>query len=97
MEIDEKFMSNKYDKYKQYILKKLGFDYRQQSDSVRHDIDSWIRDYYVDGMSEYDCIQAIQDQIDYPLHQKIGATYLVSRAPINPDSIIVIQSIPLPQ
>ncbi len=62
MEIDEKFMSNKYDKYKAYILKKLGFDYRQQSDSVRHDIDSWIRDYYVDGMSEYDCIQAIQDQ-----------------------------------
>ncbi len=62
MEIDEKFMSNKYDKYKAYILKKLGFDYSQQSDRVRHDIDSWIRDYYVDGMSEYDCIQAIQDQ-----------------------------------
>lgn len=62
MEIDEKFMSAKYDKYKEYILKKLGFDYRLQTDSVRHDIDSWIRDYYVDGMSEYDCIRAIQDQ-----------------------------------
>lgn len=62
MEIDEKFMSNKYDKYKAYILKKLGFDYGQQSDKIRHDIDAWIRDYYVDGMSEYDCIQAIQDQ-----------------------------------
>lgn len=62
MEIDEKFMSNKYNKYKEYILKKLGFDYRLQSDKVRHDIESWIRDYYIDGMSKYDCLYAIQNQ-----------------------------------
>ena len=62
MEIDERFMSNKYVKYKDFIIKKLGFEFKHQPDNVRHDIESWIRDYYVDGMSEYDCLQAIQDQ-----------------------------------
>ena len=64
-EIQEGFFSNKYEKYKKnviFTLKKLyGIDISNLEKSALHDIEYWIKDYFLDKMEEKDCVMAIRD------------------------------------
>ena len=62
--IDEKFFKSGYIKFRNnviFALKKYNLNVNDLDPKVIHDIEYWIKDYYLDKMGEDECVMAIKD------------------------------------
>lgn len=60
--LDESLLSNKYKRFKQAVVNKL-LDAGLNVENNLHTIESWVRDYYIDGYTVDDCVAACKSYI----------------------------------
>lgn len=53
---------NKYQLYKNAVLKRLSKTFNITA-SMQHEIESWIRDYFIDNIEVNDCVHAIRHNV----------------------------------
>jgi len=58
--IDEGFFSDKYTRYKNAVLDGLK-EYKIDIESNLKEIEEWIKDFFLDNMSYWDCVVALKD------------------------------------
>ena len=60
--LNEDLLSNKYKRYKAKVINEL-MTYDIDINENMHEIESWVRDFYIDGYKPYECADAIRQQL----------------------------------
>lgn len=77
--IDEGFfLKDKYKKFKDLVVKAL-IDRKILIDKYQHLIDSYCRDFFIDKMSVYDCIDSIIDSVRTKERQAVSESKRILR------------------
>ena len=73
--VNESFFGNSYDKYKRKVLDALSSVGILIGEDKMKPAEEWIRDYYADKMSPYQCASALRDELKKPSSDKMNEAF----------------------